>query len=95
MSIRSLLFGAANGTAPLRRSPEWAAARREIAAIAGLRRPPRSRQQLFRTIHERPALASAAWEQVLGDITPAELRKRWHADRVDGRAVTSWNLRWM
>eukprot|EP00969_Alexandrium_andersonii_P143253 6332429-Alexandrium_andersonii.AAC.1 len=63
MSIRSLLIGAANGTAPLRRSAEWAAARREIAAIAGLRQPPRSWQQLFRVIHERPAPASAAWEQ--------------------------------
>eukprot|EP00969_Alexandrium_andersonii_P172307 7617296-Alexandrium_andersonii.AAC.1 len=25
----------------------------------------------------------------------AELRRRWHADRSDGRTDTSWNLRWM
>eukprot|EP00969_Alexandrium_andersonii_P091416 4035408-Alexandrium_andersonii.AAC.1 len=75
MSLRSLLFGAANGTAPLRRSPEWAALRREIAAAAGLRQPPRSRQQLCRVIHERPAPAVATWAQILGAVTPAELRR--------------------
>eukprot|EP00969_Alexandrium_andersonii_P041682 1827417-Alexandrium_andersonii.AAC.1 len=95
MSLRSMLFGAANGTAPLRRSCEWLALRRDIAATAGLRQPPRSWQQLYRVIHERPAPRCATWEEVLGDITPGALRTRWHADTADGQAVTSWNLRWL
>eukprot|EP00969_Alexandrium_andersonii_P105529 4655933-Alexandrium_andersonii.AAC.1 len=65
MSLCSLIFGAANGTAPLRRSGEWNAVRREIADVAGLRRPPRSWQQLHRIIHEQPAPAVATWAQIL------------------------------
>eukprot|EP00969_Alexandrium_andersonii_P033113 1445879-Alexandrium_andersonii.AAC.1 len=28
-------------------------------------------------------------------VATAELREKRHADRSDGRAVTSWNLRWL
>eukprot|EP00969_Alexandrium_andersonii_P322786 14261362-Alexandrium_andersonii.AAC.1 len=59
MSLRNMLFGAANGTAPLRRSNEWLALRREIADAAGLQQPPRSWQHLYRIIHERPAPVAA------------------------------------
>eukprot|EP00969_Alexandrium_andersonii_P227964 10067244-Alexandrium_andersonii.AAC.1 len=55
--VRALLFGVVNGATPQRRSPAWAAARDEITALAGLRRVPRSWQELDRVLHGRAAPA--------------------------------------
>eukprot|EP00969_Alexandrium_andersonii_P324880 14354936-Alexandrium_andersonii.AAC.1 len=94
MSVRSLLFGAANGAAPQRRSPAWAASRDEITSLAGLSRAPRSWQELYRVLRGRTALVAATWGQVLGDVAPAELRQRWCADRHASGEAASWNPRW-
>eukprot|EP00969_Alexandrium_andersonii_P091062 4019306-Alexandrium_andersonii.AAC.1 len=64
MSIRALLPGVVNGATPLRRAP---AARDETTALAGLRRAPRSWQELYQVLHGRAAPAASTWEHVLGD----------------------------
>eukprot|EP00969_Alexandrium_andersonii_P234207 10341052-Alexandrium_andersonii.AAC.1 len=74
MRLIEVIPGAATGAAPARRSPRWAAAARAIAAAAGLAMAPRSRQQVFRAVHQRAAPAVASWLEVLGDITVEEFR---------------------